>query len=156
MPALLLLTLKHHGPHRPRIRLRHHRELLGEMAQPEFDRRNIHFRPIPSEFAILGGFIIDAQGSRGARSAVPVDGDPGQDLVVGPGVTVRPIVEFLVHPCQQADGGVGERVAQCLRFGGLLQSVTASFLQEPVRPNRAVPFAGVGGRELVLEVEEGV
>ncbi len=75
----------------------------------------------------VGGFVIDAETSRGPRSGELVDRDPSQDLVGGPGAVVRPVVEFFVDPGEQASGAGGEGVAEGLRFGGLLGAVAGAF-----------------------------
>ena len=71
--------------------------------------------------------VVDAQTSCGASGGEVVDRDPGEDLVVGPGVSVRPVVQLFVDPGEQADGTVSEGIAEGLGFGALLQSVPAAF-----------------------------
>lgn len=156
VPTTILLTLEHDRPQCSSPRLRHHGELQWEMTQSQWHLLDMEIDPRAPESRILGTLVVDAQARGGTRGAVPVDGHPGQDLVFGPGVTVGPIVELFVDPGEEADGGVGESVAQRLRLRGLFTVVAAAFLLEPGVAARAAPFAGVVGGECVLQVEDGV
>lgn len=99
---------------------------------------------------------IDPQTRGGTRGGEKVDRYPRQNLVVSPGIRVRPIVQFLKYPSQQADGAIGERVPERLRFRGLDLIVAGSFFLEPFAAGEA-GFLGVGvGCEGVLEAVGGV
>lgn len=65
-------------------------------------------------------------------------------------------MEFFVDPSEQADGGVGEGVAERLRFGALFGAVAAAFFEEPLGAREAGVIAGLVGRERVLKGEERV
>lgn len=104
----------------------------------------------------MAGFVVDAQTGRRPRGRKGIDGHPRQDLVVGPRVGVGPIVELLVDPGEQADGGVGEGVAEGLGFGALFDAVAAAFLEEPFGAGEAGVVAGAVRGEGVLEGEEWV
>ena len=47
----------------------------------------------------MGGLVVDSEAGGGAGVREEIDRYPGEDLVVGPGVGVRPVVEFLIYPC---------------------------------------------------------
>jgi hypothetical protein len=49
-------------------------------------------------------FAIDTMRGAGSGTAELVDADPGQNLIVGPGIAVGPVVEFLVDPGEQGEG----------------------------------------------------
>ncbi len=52
-------------------------------------------------------FVVDPRVGCRPGGREPVDRDPSQDLVVGPGVLVGPVVEFFVDPGEQGDWTVG-------------------------------------------------
>lgn len=104
----------------------------------------------------MGSFIVDPQRSGRPRGGEEVDRHPSEHLVIRPGIPVRPIVQFLVDPRQQGDGGVGQRVAEGLRLGGLLGAVAAAGFEEPGCAGEAGAVAGGEGGEGVLKVEEWV
>lgn len=94
----------------------------------------------------MEGLVIDPQARARASSAEVVDADPSADLIVGPVVAIRPIVELFIHPCEESHGAVGERVGEGLRLGGLLGAVAGAFFEEPVGAGEAGLVAGgVGG-----------
>ena len=102
----------------------------------------------------MRSLIIDPQIRSRPRGAEPVDRHPRQDLVVRPGVIVRPKVEFLVDPGEQADGAVAETVAEGLGLGGLLETVARAFLGEPGGAREARLLAGSVRGEGVAEGEK--
>lgn len=65
-------------------------------------------------------------------------------------------MQLLVDPRKEADGGVRQGIAECLRLGGLLSPIPAAFLRKPVVAAYAPLLARVVGGKLVLEVEERV
>lgn len=80
MSPPILLTLKHHRPHRPPPRPRHNRQLPREMAQTQRHLGDPPLRPLPPEALLVVGvrdFAVDAQTRRGTGRRVPVYGDPG-------------------------------------------------------------------------------
>lgn len=85
--------------------------------------------------------IIDPTTSSRTRCGEPINTHPSQYLVVGPGVTVRPVVELFVDPGEQGDGTVVETVAEGLRFRGLDFVVAGAFVAEPVTSGDAGFFA---------------
>lgn len=85
---------------------------------------------------------VDAHAGRGAGGREGVNGHPGQDFVVTPGISVRPVVQFFVDPGEQADGAVVQRVAERLRFGGLDAAVARSVGLEPGAAGEAGAFRG--------------
>lgn len=100
--------------------------------------------------------VVDPQVCRRARGGEPIDGDPGQDLVVGPWVLIRPVVELLIDPRQKSDGRVGEAVAESLRLGALFQTVAGAFFEEPAGTFETSFIASTVGGEGVLKGEERV
>ena len=118
--------------------------------------RDPPLRSIAAKLRVVERFVIDAEIGGDAGGAEPVDGDPGQDLVVGPGVGVGPVVQLFVDPGQEADGAVREGVAECLRFGLLFPTVAAAFREEPVAAGVAGLFARGRGGEGMLGGEDGV
>ncbi len=63
--------------------------------------------------------IIEIQARRGTGDGEVVDADPGQDLGVGPGVIVSPVVQLFVEPGEEARGAGGKAVGQGEGSGGL-------------------------------------
>lgn len=98
MPSPLLLALKRHRPHRPPPRLGENHNLLWEITQPQLHLRYVLPRPRQPKLCIVRNLVIDTQTRRRTPGAVPVDGHPGQDLVVRPGIIVGPIMQFFVYP----------------------------------------------------------
>lgn len=78
------------------------------------------------------GLIVNATAGRGTSLGEPIDADPGADLVVGPRVIIRPVVQLFVDPRQAGHGAVGKAVAYRLRLRRLLQIVTTTFCVEPL------------------------
>lgn len=76
--------------------------------------------------------VVDERSGGGPGGREPVDGNPSQDLVVGPGVRVRPIMELLVDPGEEGDRAIVQGVADCLGFGGLFGEVAAAVAGPPV------------------------
>ena len=89
---------------------------------------DVLFGSCAAEFGIVAGFVVDAEGGGGAGGGEEIDGYLGEDFVGGPGVGVGPVVEFLVDPCEQADGPICQCVAEGLGFGPLLGAVAGAFL----------------------------
>lgn len=58
----------------------------------------------------MHGLVVDPMRSSRAGTTELVDRDPGEDLVVGPGVRICPVMQLLVDPCEQGYRGVVERV----------------------------------------------
>ncbi len=75
-------------------------------------------------------------------------------FVVAPRVRVRPQHELLVHPREQADGGVRERVPERLRLRRLLGDVPAAGLEVPLAARQAFLLRGRVGEHEVREQEE--
>lgn len=150
-----MFALIHDRPQRPTPRQGQHRQLLGEMREPQLHPGRPRREHLPRDGLVaqagMEGFKVDPRVRRRARRAEPVDRDPGADLLVRPGVTVRPVVQLLVDPGQQGDGAVGEGVADRLRLRALLVAVAAALLVEPFGAREA-GLLGVGvGCEGVLE-----
>ena len=130
-------------------------ELLWELSRPQLDVLDVRRHPSAVlTRALVFALVVDALTGGGPGGAEPVDADPGKDLVVGPGVAVGPVVQFLVEPREQADGGVGDGIADRLGFGALLEIVAGAFGREPFRVGVAGFLGGGEGRLLCFE-EEG-
>ena len=89
--------------------------------------------------------VVDALGGGWPRGGEIVDRDPGEDLVVGPGVRVAPVAELLVDPGEEADGGVGEGEGDGERFRGQNAVVPVPLRAEVLGAGEA---GEVGGREV--------
>lgn len=61
--------------------------------------------------------IINPRRSTRSRTAESIDGDPGKDLVVSPGVHVALVVQFFVYPGEQCYRAGVEGVGWGLGFG---------------------------------------
>lgn len=72
----------------------------------------------------MANFIVYSMCSPRPRAAEGVYAYPGEDFVVCPWVCVRPVVQFLVDPSQEGNGGIMETVGEGLWFGGLNMIVT--------------------------------
>ena len=44
-------------------------------------------------------FVVDPHAGGGAGGGEPIDAHPGEDFVIGPIISVGPIMEFFVYPC---------------------------------------------------------
>ena len=93
---------------------------------------NILFTSEPTVFSIVYSFVIDSNIRRRPRSREEIDGNPSQNLIFRPRIIVRPIVQLFVNPGEEADGAVGEEIAQGLRLGALFALVAAAVGDEPV------------------------
>lgn len=49
--------------------------------------------------SLISSFEVDAQARCGACTGEEVDGYPGEELGVGPGICVCPSDQFFVEPC---------------------------------------------------------
>lgn len=153
----LVPRLEHHGSQRPPPPQRQDQQLPREVAEPELHTGHVPGRPPPQVPAVLEQaprLEIDTHTGGGSRARELVDGDPREDLVVGPGVGVGPVVQLLVDPREQPQGGVGEGEAERGRLGALLGAVAVSRDLELRRARQAgLLLLGVGedGVEEVLE-----
>ena len=132
MSPVRMLLLKHHRPQRPAPALRRDGEIPGEIREPEFDARDVLGDVGAVRVRGVVDFVVDAHVGGGAGGGEVVEGDPGEDLVVGPGVGVGPVVELFVDPGEQGGGAVGEGIAEGLGFRALDLVVAAAFFEEPV------------------------
>lgn len=57
---------------------------------------------------VMEGFVVDADTGSRASGGEEVDGHPGEDLVIRPGITICPIVQLFIDPGQEANGAVCE------------------------------------------------
>ena len=96
-------------------------------------------------------FVVDARAGGRTGYGEEVDGDPGEDLVGGPGVGVCPVVEFFVDPGEEGEGAVVEAVAEGLGFRALDFVVAVAFAGEPGCAVQAGFFVGGVGGQGVLE-----
>lgn len=96
-------------------------ELSHRVVSADLLRIGILFRRI-----CMHGLVVDSMRSTGASTTELVDRYPGEDLVVGPGVGICPVVQLLIDPCEQCYRGVIKRVGQRLRLGGLLDIIAYS------------------------------
>ena len=102
------------------------------------------------------GLVVEPQTCRHTGGRVPVDGDPSQDLVSGPRVVVRPVVEFLIQPGEESNRGVGKCAGERLPFrlveevvGHVVTVVEISHLETGTFVRRV-------GRDELLEPDNGV
>ena len=79
----------------------------------------------------MASLVVDPRAGCWSGDGKPIDGNPGEDLVVGPGIIVSPVVEFFVDPGEESDGTVVETVTEGLGLRGLLLVVTETFFGEP-------------------------
>ncbi len=107
MPTVRMLALEHHRSQRPAPAFRRDVEILGEVRESELDVRDVPPEPGAVGVRRVSHFVVDPRAGRGPGGREPVDRDPGQDLVVGPGVRVGPVVELFVDPGEQGGGAVG-------------------------------------------------
>ena len=109
-------------------------KLSGRVTQTKLDGRDVSLCPfaIDDGCGHVCGFVVDAEAGGWAGSREPVYADPGQDLVVGPGVVVGPVMELLIYPCEQTNGAVCDRVTWGLWLGGLDGAVARAFFDEPL------------------------
>ena len=129
MAPNLILPLKHHSSQSPPPQLRKDFQLLWIVRQSQL-YTSLPFEHVPirqssrSSFFFwlrVRDFVVDVACGTWSGAGKPVDGDPGQDFVVGPGVvgSIGPVVEFLVDPGEEAEGGVGEGGGEGEGPGGL-------------------------------------
>lgn len=83
---------------------------------------------VSSFWICVRDLVVDSMRSTGACTTELVDRDPSEDLVIGPGVAVCPIMQLLIDPRQQCYRGIIESICQGLRLGGLLQVVAYSVI----------------------------
>jgi len=77
---------------------RNHSQVFWEDRYPQWHIWHIWSK----EITPLGGFVIDPNARSRARTRKPVDGDPCQDFIVCPWVTVRPVDKLFVYPSEKA------------------------------------------------------
>jgi len=139
VPAPVIFTRQHQRTQSLIPQLRKLHQLLCKFGGAQLDVRDElgHLGTVACRLVL--GLVVDALAGCRPGGGEPVDGDPGQDLVVGPCVAVGPVVEFLVDPGEEADRAVGHAVANCLGFRRLLLVVAGAFRHEPF----AVFVAGI-------------
>lgn len=93
MPPVNMLPFKHDGPERPAPASRRNVEISREIGQAEFHAGDVLAQrgAVPGVRGVVD-FVVDAQAGGGSRGGEGVERDPGEDLVVGPGVGVGPVV----------------------------------------------------------------
>ena len=74
--------------------------------------------------ASVHDFVVYPARSARTSTAKLIYTQPRQNLVVGPWIIVRPVVELLVDPRDQRNRRVAESVGDRLRFGTLQYVVT--------------------------------
>lgn len=153
MSSIWMLALKHDRPKRPTPQLRRNTEILREISQPKFDVRDVFAESRAVKVGRVSHLVIDPGVGSGTGGREPIYGDPGEDFVVRPRVTVGPVVELLVDPGEQGDRAVGETVAEGLGLGALDLVVSAAFFYEPPRPRQACLFVRRVGRHGVLQCQ---
>jgi hypothetical protein len=131
--AVLMLAGEHERAERLVPQLGELHQLLGELGRAELDVGDVGGQLGAVAARVVPGLVVDALAGRRPRGREPVDADPRQDLVVRPRVAVRPVVQLLVDPRQQADRAVGHAVADRLRLRALLHVVARAFGREPLR-----------------------
>lgn len=138
MATGVVRLLEHHITLGTRPDTGQHPQLSGRVREAQLDAAT---DPLPGAVAgdsaggivpFMDRLVINPQIRGGPRGREPVDADPRADLVVRPGVVVRPVVQFLVDPPQQPDRRVRQRVAQRLWLRALLRPVARALLQEPL------------------------
>lgn len=151
MSPVHMLLFKHDGPEGPAPAFGREVEVPREIGQPELDVGDVLRQRGAVRVRGVVDLVVDAHAGGGAGGGEVVERDPGEDLVVGPGVGVGPVVEFLVDPGQEGGGAVGEGVAEGLGLGALDRVVAAAFLKEPVRSGEPRFFEVAVGRDGVSE-----
>ncbi|KAF4509392.1 hypothetical protein G6O67_003568 [Ophiocordyceps sinensis] len=142
--ALGVLPLKDDGPRQRRPAPGHDPQVPGEPGDAQRDPGDVcHGLPQVVARRAVAHLVVDAQAGGRAGGGEVIDGDPSQDLVVGPGVVVGPVVELLVDPGQQGDGRVGEGEAQGGGPGALLQRVSGALEEVVLGAGQA---GALGGR----------
>jgi len=48
----------------------------------------------------MHGLVVNSMRSTGTSMTELVDRDPGEDLVIGPGVGICPVMQLLIDPCE--------------------------------------------------------
>ncbi|KAI7498776.1 hypothetical protein KC357_g154 [Hortaea werneckii] len=134
MAALSLYAFVHHGSKCPAPSQGHNGQLPWGMHHC-------------ASLSGMDGFVVNPQARRWTGCAEVVDGYPGQNLVVCPGVGICPIVKLFQHPRQQTDWTVCQTIAKRLRLSALLETVTRSFFREPFAPLESFPVS-LGAVEL--------
>lgn len=123
MPPRLVFLLKDTIAHDARPSAGQHVDVAWEMADANLDTRlplsDFVARDALTPWPAAAQFMIDPATGRGPGSAEPINADPGADLLIGPGIPVRPVMELLVDPAEQTYRAVGQAVAQGLGFGRL-------------------------------------
>lgn len=99
---------------------------------------------------LMPALVIDPSTSSRSRGGEVVDRYPCEDLIVGPGEGVSPVVELLVDPGKEGDGAVVETVSKRLWFCGLEFVIAEAFFTEPFAPCDAGFFQGCIRRQCVL------
>lgn len=154
MAPLGVNTLKHHGAQGSSPRPRRQNQVLWEIRQSQRHARHVAEPALhPRHLGVLR-LVVDADAGRRARRRELVHAHPGQHLVVGPGVPVRPVVQLLVHPGQEGDG-VGERDANGGRARALLRVVPEALCLEPPGALEKRGLDVRVRRELVPQIQEG-
>lgn len=148
MPPFLMLPLKHHLPQRMHPRLRQQQQLPRESTHPDLHPRRIvpdplQNRPFPIHRIPMRKRVVNSLRRVRPRTAERVDANPGENLVGGPLVVVRPVVQLLVDPGQEPDGRVRHAVADGLWFGGVFDHVAVADFVVPFCAGEA-GFLGVG------------
>lgn len=151
MPPVDMLPFEHDGPERPAPAFRRDVEIPREIRQPELHVGDVLAQRGAVRVRGVVDLVVDAHAGGGAGGGEVVERDPGEDLVVGPGVGVGPVVEFLVDPGEEGGGAVGEGVAEGLGLGALDLVVAAAFCEEPVRSGEAGLLEVAVGRYGLLE-----
>ena len=142
MTALAVLIHQNHRAHRVMPQPRSQEQLLRKPGNPQLD---VDVARGPGERRAargVGVFVVDALVRPRAGRGELVDAHPRQNLVVRPGVLVRPVVQLVVEPGEQADGVRGHGVRQRLWLGLLQFVVPDAFDAEPFasRDARLFPF----------------
>ena len=104
----------------------------------------------------MHALVIDGVGRGAGRPCEPVHADVGEylvprDRVLGQRVAgVGPLLELLDDPCQLPGRGVGQRVGQRLRAGGLDLEVAVALGQEVLQPLHPLLLRRAEGRQVLL------
>ena len=100
-------------------------------------------------------FVINPLGCTRSCPTELVDADPSQSFLDIPRIVVRPIMQLVVDPSQERDGGVFERVGEGLRSGRLFYVISCStfslsppwenmgFGSDPFLPSETTPIAPI-------------
>jgi hypothetical protein len=131
---MFIFNLINHLPQPPTPSRRHNNQLLWIKRHAQLRPLNIpppvacRESPLPIFFDRMHELVIDPGRSTRPRTAESIDGDPGEDLVVGPRVRVTPVMQFFIDPREQCHRARVQGVGEGLGIGPLEDAVALRVL----------------------------